>query len=128
LRLECSPYGRFGRWRYLDRVAQPAADSAYIDAGYADEIYEYPLGDIHMPLYIRDNSVDALAGELQTALKVTSKTEAVRIALQHELARARQVQPIRQRLAKALELADAMGLGDPTFSMKDFTDQMWDEG
>lgn len=80
-----------------------------------------------MPLYIRDNGVDALAGELQTALKASSKTEAVRIALQHELARARQQLPIRQRLAKALELADAMGPGDPTFSMKAFTDEMWEE-
>ena len=80
-----------------------------------------------MPLYIRDNRVDALAGELQSALKAPSETETVRIALLHELARARQELPIRQRLAKALELADAMGPGDPTFSMKAFTDEMWDE-
>lgn len=80
-----------------------------------------------MPLYIRDSSVDALAGELQIAIKAPSKTEAVRIALQHELDRTRQELPIRRRLAKALELADAMGPGDPAFSMKAFTDEMWDE-
>lgn len=80
-----------------------------------------------MPLYIRDNSVDALAGELQIAIKAPSKTEAVRIALQHELDRARRGLPIRQRLAKALELADAMGPGDQAFSMKAFTDEMWGE-
>ena len=78
-----------------------------------------------MPLYIRDNGVDELAGELQVALKAASKTEAVRIALRHELDRTRQELPIRQRLAKALELADAIGPADPEFSMKAFTDDMW---
>lgn len=39
-----------------------------------------------MPLYVKDNEVDALAERLAT-LKNTSKTEAVRLALQHELER-----------------------------------------
>lgn len=78
-----------------------------------------------MPLYIRDNNVDALADELRIALKAPSKTEAVRTALQHELDRTRQALPLRRRLAKALELADAMGPGDSAFDMKAFTDEMW---
>ena len=41
-----------------------------------------------MPLYIRDTDIDALAAKVQEALKVPTKTEAVRLALQHELQRA----------------------------------------
>jgi antitoxin VapB len=41
-----------------------------------------------MALYIKDSEVDALAGELAAAKKVT-KTEAVREALKHELERQR---------------------------------------
>lgn len=41
-----------------------------------------------MPLYIKDAEVDALAGELAAA-KNLNKTEAVREALKHELARQR---------------------------------------
>jgi hypothetical protein len=37
-------------------------------------------------LYVKDNEVDALSARLAT-LKNTSKTEAVRLALQHELER-----------------------------------------
>lgn len=38
-----------------------------------------------MPLYIKDDSIDELAKRLQIALKVPSKTEAVRLALQRAL-------------------------------------------
>jgi antitoxin VapB len=78
-----------------------------------------------MPLFIRDDKVDALAAEVQKKIKASSKTEAVRIALQHELDRARMATPLRERIAGAMVLADAMGPGDPTFDMKAFTDEMW---
>jgi antitoxin VapB len=78
-----------------------------------------------MPLFIRDPEVDALALEVQKATQAPTKTEAVRRALQHELERSRQAQPLRDRLSKAKALADAMGAGDPGFDMKKYTDEMW---
>lgn len=38
-----------------------------------------------MPLYIKDNRIDDLARRYQAAIKAPSKTEAVRLALQHAL-------------------------------------------
>ena len=78
-----------------------------------------------MPLFIRDSRVDALAAELQKAIRAPSKKEAVRVALQHELERVRRAMPLRERIAKAMALADAMGAGDPAFDMKTYTDAMW---
>lgn len=80
-----------------------------------------------MPLFIRDDKVDALAAEVQRTIKAASKTEAVRIALQNELDRARMRAPLRRRLAGAMAIADAMGPGDPDFDMKAFSDTMWDD-
>lgn len=78
-----------------------------------------------MPLFIRDAEVDALAEEVQKLTKARTKTEAVRRALQSELARARKKLPLRDRLARAKALADAMGRSDPSFDMKSFTDELW---
>ncbi|MGE0006941.1 MAG: type II toxin-antitoxin system VapB family antitoxin [Parvibaculaceae bacterium] len=78
-----------------------------------------------MPLFIRDAEVDALAEEVQKLTKARTKTEAVRRALQNELARTRQNLPLRERLAPAKALADAMGGNDPDFDMKSFMDEMW---
>lgn len=80
-----------------------------------------------MALFIRDDKVDALAAELQKAISAPSKKEAVRIALQHELDRVRRASPLRERLEKAIALADAMGPGDPAFDLKEFSDEMWDD-
>ncbi|MBX4955544.1 type II toxin-antitoxin system VapB family antitoxin [Rhizobium lentis] len=79
-----------------------------------------------MALYIRDPEVDELAKELQRLTKAATKTDAVRTALHHELTRARQSQPLHERLARAKSLADAMGANDPSFDMKKFSDEMWD--
>ncbi|MEP7452891.1 type II toxin-antitoxin system VapB family antitoxin [Phyllobacterium sp. SB3] len=38
-----------------------------------------------MPLYIKDDRIDQLARRYQAAIKAPSKTEAVRLALQHAL-------------------------------------------
>lgn len=78
-----------------------------------------------MPLFIRDAEVDALAEEVQKLTKARTKTDAVRRALQNELARTRKALPLRQRLARAQALADAMGPSDPSFNMKSYTDEMW---
>ncbi len=78
-----------------------------------------------MALFIRDETVDRLASEVQKALKTTTKKEAVRIALEHELGRVRQEGTIFERVRRAQELAAALGPGDPDFDMKKFTDEMW---
>ncbi|HLH11461.1 MAG TPA: type II toxin-antitoxin system VapB family antitoxin [Methylovirgula sp.] len=82
-----------------------------------------------MPLYIRDREVDELAAKVQAAMKAPTKTEAVRLALQHELERQRaDAAPLRSRLAKAIAMAEAMGIrkgSTKDFDMKAFTDEMW---
>jgi antitoxin VapB len=79
-----------------------------------------------MPLYIRDDSVDALATQLQKAIKAPNKTEAVRQALQHELERAKETIPLRERIRTIQDRIKALGPDDPAFDMKAFTDEMWE--
>jgi antitoxin VapB len=79
-----------------------------------------------MPLYIRDDDVDALAVQVQHLIQARSKTEAVRIALQHEIERSRETVPLRERLAKVKAMAREIGLPNPGFDMKTFSDAMWD--
>lgn len=81
-----------------------------------------------MSLYIRDSAVDALARQVQQAINAPSKTEAVRIALQRELERARDAQPLHERIRKFQDAAKAMGPDDPGLDMKAFMDEMWGEG
>ena len=61
-----------------------------------------------MPLYIRDDEVAALAREVQAASASTTVTEAVRLALRHELERLRDRLPLGSRLGTALAIADAI--------------------
>jgi len=78
-----------------------------------------------MPLYVRDDDVDALAVELQRLTKARSKTEAVRQALEPEIERSRACIPLRERLAKLQDRAAAIGLPNRDFDLKKFTDEMW---
>lgn len=78
-----------------------------------------------MPLYIRDDEVDALALQVQQAGGARTKTEAVRQALRHELRRLRGGMRPSERLRGSLALADAMGPGCDDFDMKAFRDEMW---
>lgn len=78
-----------------------------------------------MPLFIRDPEVDALAEEARKLTKAKTKTDAVKRALQRQVAEARRALPLRERLARSRALVDAMGPGDPDFDMKAFTDEMW---
>jgi antitoxin VapB len=80
-----------------------------------------------MALFIRDPEVDALAEELRKLTSARTKTEAVRHALRTQVAEARRAKPIKDRLARSMALADALGPSDPTFDMKDYTDELWDE-
>jgi antitoxin VapB len=79
-----------------------------------------------MPLYIRDDEVDALAREVQTATGARSKSEAVKQALRHELDRAKRGRPLSERLAAAQALVASIGPPDPNFDLKAFRDEMWD--
>ncbi|WP_081159856.1 type II toxin-antitoxin system VapB family antitoxin [Ensifer aridi] len=80
-----------------------------------------------MPLYIRDDDVDALAKKVQQVTKTPTKTEAVRRALQNELARAEQAVPLKERVKKIQDSVRAkMGPSTPDFDMKKFTDEMWE--
>lgn len=80
-----------------------------------------------MPLYIRDDEVDALAARLQRETNAPSKTEAVRIALLHELERNRTKVPLRDRIVRLQAEAKKIGLPNPDFDMKKFTDEMWED-
>jgi antitoxin VapB len=80
-----------------------------------------------MPLYIRDDEVDALATKLQRETNAPSKTEAVRTALLHELERNRARKPLRDRIALLQARYAALGPSDPNFDMKAFTDEMWED-
>jgi antitoxin VapB len=76
-------------------------------------------------LYIRDAEVDALAARVQHLTRAKTKTEAVRLALQHELERRTDVASINEKLAEAIAMAKAMGPSDPDFDQKKFMDEMW---
>ncbi|MER9656026.1 type II toxin-antitoxin system VapB family antitoxin [Mesorhizobium sp. M0152] len=80
-----------------------------------------------MPLYIRDDEVDALATKLQRETNAPSKTEAVRTALLHELERNRDRKPLRERIAVLQAQAAALGSPDPNFDIKAFMDEMWED-
>ncbi|HJQ55695.1 MAG TPA: type II toxin-antitoxin system VapB family antitoxin [Vineibacter sp.] len=78
-----------------------------------------------MPLFIRDEDVTTMAEELARLTKARSKTEAVRAALRHELERTRASVPVRDRLARIHAKAATIGLPNPDFDMKAFSDAMW---
>jgi antitoxin VapB len=78
-----------------------------------------------MPLYIADSEVGDLAREVQRVLKAPTLTEAVRTALQHEMARARAIVPFGERIRKCQDEYAALGPDDPDVDLKAFFDEMW---
>ena len=78
-----------------------------------------------MSLYIRDDQVDALAARLQAETGARTKTEAVRLALEHELARIEAAKSFETRNAEVFALLDRIGPPNPDFDLKAFTDEMW---
>ncbi|MCY1667377.1 type II toxin-antitoxin system VapB family antitoxin [Rhizobium sp. SL86] len=78
-----------------------------------------------MPLYIKDIEVDQLAEELVRLTK-SSKVDAVKTALRHEIASRKSSLPIRERLAKSLAMARAAGPYAPGDHKRE-TDEMWGE-
>ncbi len=80
-----------------------------------------------MSLYIRDDAVDALAVRVQQVTGARTKTEAVRLALEHELERANAQKSFAERNARAFALAEKIGPPNPDFDEKRFMDEMWGE-
>jgi antitoxin VapB len=78
-----------------------------------------------MPLYIKDSEVDKLTAELVSLTK-TSKVDAVKVALKHEIANRKKKLPVRERLTKTLAMAKEAG---PMVHLdhKQLTDEMWGE-
>lgn len=81
-----------------------------------------------MSLYIRDRAVDELAKKVQKLTKAPSKTEAVRRALENELARARETIPLRERVKIIQdEFAAILGPDPEPFDMNKFTDDLYED-
>ncbi|MDR6433453.1 type II toxin-antitoxin system VapB family antitoxin [Brucella pseudogrignonensis] len=79
-----------------------------------------------MPLYIRDDEVDALAIKVMNMTKAPNKTEAVRRALMHELARSSKTVPLKDRVDQiTLRIKARMGQNQTDFDPKKFADDMW---
>jgi antitoxin VapB len=78
-----------------------------------------------MPLYIKDPEVDTLTTELIRLTK-TSKVDAVKTALKHEIESRKSKLHVRDRLAKTLALAREAG---PMVHLdhKKLTDELWGE-
>ena len=94
-----------------------------IPYGYAG----YPCR-IAMPLYVKDAQVDALAEQL-AAIKGTSKTEAVRQALQNEIAREKgKPDLVEQSIAFARELRERAGPRQGQPVDKAFVDGLYEAG
>ncbi|MCX8508329.1 MAG: type II toxin-antitoxin system VapB family antitoxin [Rhodobacteraceae bacterium] len=80
-----------------------------------------------MPLYIRDDSVDALAGQLVKLTGAKSKTDAVRGALIAQIEAMRSRKSLLERLKPLQDRTAALGPVDPDFDMKRYMDEMWGE-
>lgn len=79
-----------------------------------------------MPLYIRDDDVDALAVKYQKVTGAKNKTEAVRRALQLQIAALAEEKPLMERIYDLQARADAIGEVDPDFNLKKFSDDLWE--
>jgi antitoxin VapB len=80
-----------------------------------------------MALFVRDPEVDQLVVELQRLTQAPTKTQAIKTALQAQLRHLKRQQPASQRIARARQLADAIGPDNPNFDMKKFTDELWED-
>ncbi|MCE7027982.1 type II toxin-antitoxin system VapB family antitoxin [Jiella avicenniae] len=74
---------------------------------------------------INDPAVEALAEEVRRATNAESATEAIKLALRHELERLQRQRSFEERNAEVMAMADALGETDPQFDLKSFSDAMW---
>ncbi|TWT11577.1 type II toxin-antitoxin system VapB family antitoxin [Reyranella sp. CPCC 100927] len=80
-----------------------------------------------MPLFIKDDSVLALAKEYQSLTQARSTTDAVRSALQAAIARETRRIPLSQRLAKIRAQTLAERKPDRRLDRKKLADRLWGE-
>ena len=76
-------------------------------------------------LFIRDETVNALAVEAMKLTGADNKTEAVRAALQAAITAAKDQVPLMERLEAARNLADQVGPVDPDYDVKADADALW---
>ncbi|MBO0902787.1 type II toxin-antitoxin system VapB family antitoxin [Jiella sonneratiae] len=74
---------------------------------------------------VSDPTVDELAEEVRRATNAENTTEAIKLALRHELERLRRRGSFEERNAAVMAMADALGASDPQFDLKSFSDAMW---
>ena len=78
-----------------------------------------------MPLYIRDETVAELAREVKRATGARTVTDAVRTALERQLAQTPvERRPLKERIADVVARADRMGPSDHSFDMKQLMDEL----
>ena len=80
-----------------------------------------------MPLYIKDDAIDLLARRYQAAVNASSKTEAVRLALQHAIDEEQAKQPLADTAAAfchELRMRAGASYGKP--ADKAFRDGLYD--
>lgn len=80
-----------------------------------------------MALYIKDQTVDDLAIKYQKAVGAKSKTAAVHKALTEALAALKKSKPLMERMTALQDMADEIGVVDPAFDQKKFSDDVWSE-
>ena len=125
---QASKLGRF-------HTASPSVCRVFRQALFVP--FGYSLSDLHVYIsgiyesgtlcpFIRDGDVDALAKRVQKVIEAPNKTEAVRIALQHELDRAQTVLPLRDRIKRFADMGKELGPDDASLDMKKFIDDVWD--
>lgn len=92
-------------------------------------VYGYPRKDISMALYIKDPAVDDLAEKVRLEFGMRTKTDAVRLALMHELQRKATSKPLRERIADLQAEAGATLLAPiQGADMKQIMDDLWETG
>ncbi|MFT6533801.1 MAG: antitoxin VapB [Limimaricola cinnabarinus] len=77
-----------------------------------------------MPLYIRDDTVGSLADKLAQLATKGNKTEAVRLALEHELERLAQKKSLSERVAALQARAADLGLRANGYDDKPLMDDL----
>lgn len=77
-------------------------------------------------LFIRDETVNDLATEAMKIMGASSKTEAVRAALQAAIHSAKKQVPLSKRLDEARRLADQIGQVNPDYDAKADMDDLWE--
>ena len=78
-----------------------------------------------MPLYIRDDKVDALAEQVMRLTGAKTKTDAVREALQAALDAKLNQTSIFDKIKPLQSRVSDLGAVNPDFDMKKFSDEMW---